>query len=132
MLLTLPDDGLTVAVLSNSDSTNPGKVADAVARLALGLAVFEPKDLALTPADLSRFSGEFAFEGIPLEIRLFERDGQLFGQATGQKENRLLYQGGGEFRASFDAAVKFVFEEGSRDSFVLHQNGKTIPAKRKK
>jgi len=132
MLLTLPDDGLTVAVLSNSDAIGPGKLADTVARLALGLAVFEPKDLALSPTDIARFSGEFAFEGIPLEIRLFERDGKIWAQATGQGENRLLYQGEGEFRASFDAQVKFVFEPDSADSFVLHQGGGTVPAKRKK
>lgn len=132
MLVTLPDDGLTVAVLSNSNAMNTGKVADAVARVALGQAAFEPKDLALSPADIARFSGEFAFEGIPLEIRFFERDGQMWAQATGQKEARLLYQGEGEFRASFDAAVKFVFTEGSADSFMLHQGGGTVPAKRKK
>jgi CubicO group peptidase (beta-lactamase class C family) len=132
MLLTLPDDGITVAVLSNSDAMNPGKVADVVARLALGLTVFEPKDLALTPADIARFSGEFAFEGIPLEIRLFERDGKMWGQATGQSETRLLYQGDGEFRASFDPEVKFVFAPGSADSFTLYQGGGTVPAKRKK
>lgn len=132
MLLTLPDDGITVAVLSNSDAMNPGKVADSVARLALGLAVFEPKDLAMSPADVARFSGEFAFDGIPLEIRFFERGGQFWAQATGQKEARLLYQGEGEFRASFDAAVKFVFVKDSADSFVLHQGGRTMPANRKK
>jgi D-alanyl-D-alanine carboxypeptidase len=132
VLLTLPDDGLTVAVLSNSDSVNPGNVADTVARQALGLAVFEPKDLALSPADMARFSGEFAFEGIPLEIRLFERDGRLWAQATGPRETRLLYQGDGEFRASFDTKVKFVFAEGSADAFVLHQGRGTVPAKRKK
>lgn len=130
MLLTLPDDGVTVAVLSNSDGMNPGKVADDVARAALGLTVFEPKDLELSAADIARFSGEFAFEGIKLEIRLFERDGKMWSQATGQKETRLLYQGDDEFRASFDTAVKFVFAENG-ESFVLHQNG-TVPAKRKK
>ncbi|MFM9995765.1 MAG: serine hydrolase domain-containing protein [Phycisphaerales bacterium] len=133
-LLTLPDDGLTVAVLSNSDAVNSGRVADTVARLALGLAVFEPKDLALSPTDIARFSGEFAFESIPLEIRFFDRDGKMWAQATGQQENRLLYQGDGEFRASFDATVKFVFAAGAdrADSFVLHQGGGTISAKRKK
>lgn len=130
-LLSLPDDGLTVAVLSNSDAVNSGRVAETVARRALGLAVFEPKDLTLSPADIARFSGEFAFEGISLDIRFFERDGKMWAQATGQPENRLLYQGDGEFRASFDTAVKFVFAADS-DSFVLHQGGGTVSARRKK
>lgn len=132
LLVALPDDGVTVAVITNSDAMSPRNIADAVARLALGLADFEPKDLALSPADLTRYCGEFAFEGIPLEIRLFERDGKVWGRATGQEEARLLYQGEGEFRASFDENVKFVFAAGSGDSFVLHQGGGTIGAKRKK
>ena len=43
-------------------------------------------------------------------------------------------QGDGEFRASFDAQVKFVFAAGgdSTDSFVLHQGGGSVLAKRKK
>lgn len=132
MLLALPDDGLTIAVLSNSDTVSPGKVADSIARAAVGISEFQPKDLAMSEADFARYSGEFAFEGIPLEIRFFERDGKMWGQATGQKEASLLYQGEGEFRASFDPLVKFVFAKDSADSFALHQNGRTITAKRKK
>ncbi|MBX3388554.1 MAG: beta-lactamase family protein [Phycisphaeraceae bacterium] len=136
MLLTLPADDkhaddLTVAVLVNNDSINSGKFADIVAKNALGIEVFEPKDLDLTEAEIARFKGDFAFEGIPLEIKLFDRDGKMWAQATGQKETRLLYQGNGEFRPTFDTDVKFVFDEGSSDSFVLHQGGQ-IPAKRKK
>jgi len=132
ILIFLPQDGVVVAALSNSEALSPGKLADAVARAAVGIAEFQPKDLALSQADFTRFSGEYAFDGIPLEIRLFERDGKLWGQATGQKEASLLYQGDGEFRASFDPLVKFVFAKDSADSFVLHQNGRTIPANRKK
>lgn len=130
-LVTFPDDQLTIAILINSDAVSPGKLGDNLARHALGIPVFEPKDLDLSAADITRFSGDFAFQGIPLEIKLFERDGKLYAQATNQKETRLLYQGNGEFRPSFDTNVKFVFEEGSADNFVLHQNGQ-IPAKRKK
>ncbi len=136
MLFTLPPDdknpdALTVAVLSNSEAANSGKLADAIAMYALGLEVFQPKDLPLSAADITRFSGDFAFEGIPLEIKLFEREGKMYAQATNQKETRLLYQGNGEFRPTFDTNVKFIFTDGSADSFILYQNGQ-IPAKRKK
>ncbi|MBL8885774.1 MAG: beta-lactamase family protein [Phycisphaerales bacterium] len=136
MLLTLPadeknPDTITVAVLSNSERINSGRFADTVTRYALGLEVFQPKDLDLSESDLARFSGEYAFEGIPLEIRLFARDGKLWAQATGQSESRLLYQGNNEFRPTFDTNVKFVFPAANADSFVLHQRGE-ITAKRKK
>jgi len=132
ILISLPEDGVVVAALSNSEAVSPGKLADVVARAAAGITEFQPKDIALSQADFARFSGEYAFDGIPLEIRLFERDGKLWGQATGQQEASLLYQGEGEFRASFDPLVKFVFTKESADSFVLHQNGRTITANRKK
>lgn len=130
-LITLPDDEVTVAVLLNSEAMSPGKVADTVARLALGIPVFEPKDLSLSKPEIERFSGEFAFDDIPMEIRLFERDGKMWAQATGQGETQLYFQGGDEFRASFDPQVKIVFEAGSGDVFTLHQGGETR-AKRKK
>lgn len=134
MLLTLPKDDnnpdtLTVAVLSNSESYNSGKLADIIARYALGIPVFEPKDFQLTTEDFARFTGDFAFEGIPLEIKFFEKDNQLWSRATGQGEIRLLYQGNDEFRAAFDSTVKIIFD--GPDAFTLHQ-GRAIPAKRKK
>ncbi|MCK6477688.1 MAG: hypothetical protein L6Q35_12760, partial [Phycisphaerales bacterium] len=111
---------------------NPGTVADTVARLALGIPVFEPKDLSLSRPEIDRFSGVFAFDDIPMEIRLFERDGKMWAQATGQGETQLYFQGGDEFRPSFDPQVKIVFEAGSGDVFTLHQGGGEHRAKRKK
>ena len=146
-LLTLPpndelktaDDRITVAIIANVDSFNSKLIADDVTRIALGVKVFEPKDLVVTPTLAQRYCGEYAFQGIPLEIVLVERDGKIWAKATGQSENRLLYQGDSEFRATFDPTVKFVFPESSADepagtpagSFVLFQGGGEIPAKRK-
>lgn len=132
MLGYLPDEKLTVAVISNCEALNPGKVADSIMRAALGIAEFVPKDLPVSDAELARFTGIYAFETMPLELTVSVQDGKVLAQATGQKATRLLYQGNGEFRADFDPQVKFVFPagDGPAPGFTLHQNGQH-PAKRK-
>lgn len=128
-----PKDGLSVAVISNCDGLPPAKIAEEIAIAALDIKEFVPADLEVPAEEVARFVGEYAFTDIPLELKVFERDGKVWARATGQRENRLLYQGKGEFRAEFDPKVKFVFPEGSgpAEGLVLHQRGEQT-AKRKK
>ena len=50
------------------------------------------------------------------------RDGAIFVLATGQPEAKALRQSNGEYRASFDPAVRIVFEPGDTSpGFTLHQ-----------
>ena len=134
-LTYLPEEKLTVAVISNCDSLSPAKVADSILRAALGVKEFVAADMEISGDEFKRFAGQYKFETIPLEISFFERDGKMWCIATGQKEARLLYQGKGEFRAEFDHTVRFVFPETKGDEpaeeFVLHQGGE-VRAKRKK
>lgn len=68
VLVHLPDDGLTVAVLQNTDGANEDAltVAGAVLRAALGLG---PPTLAPVPAgDLVRFAGRYDDEGGGFDI----------------------------------------------------------------
>jgi hypothetical protein len=133
MLAYLPEEKLTVAVISNSDSFNPGRVAESVMRAALGIEEFVPRNEAVSAAEMARFAGEYRFETIPMEIKFFEQDGKMMAQATGQKPARLLYQGNGEFCAEFDPAVEFVFAagEGPAEGFVLHQGGEHKAVRKK-
>jgi len=132
MLAYLPDDKVTVAVISNCDAFNPGRVADSIMRAALGLTEFVALDLPVHAAEASRFAGEYASEEVPFEISIVERAGQVFAQSPGQRETRLLYQGKGEFRPDFDHQVRIVFPagDGPAAGLVLHQGGE-LAAKRK-
>ncbi len=132
MLAYLPEEKITVAVISNCDSLSPGTVADAIMRAALGMDEVPTKDLPVSAAEHARFAGEFAFEDIPMTIKIFEQDGKVMAQGSGQGATRLLYQGNGEFRAEFGPGVKIVFPagEGPAATLVLHQNGEHT-AKRK-
>lgn len=83
------------------------------------------------PAELvARLSGDWTFTEIGLDAKVFERQGKLMLQATGQGAFRLMWQGEREFRADFDTDVRLEFAEDGK-SVALHQNGKTAKGVRK-
>jgi CubicO group peptidase (beta-lactamase class C family) len=133
MLLYLPDDQVHVAVISNSEVASSEKLAMEIARAALGIEKPAVKDLALTEAQMKPYLGNYKFQAIPLELRVFIEDGKLMSQATNQPKIRLLPQGEHEFRADFDHDVKLVFtlENDQATSFMLHQGGAQLIATRK-
>lgn len=129
-----PDDSLHIAVISNGEAVNPEPLVRSIARASLSMPEVEIKDLALTAEQIKPLLGKFVIERINQPIKFTEKDGKVHAQAQGQREVPLLYQGNGEFRASFDTEVKMVFElspDGSpAKSFTLHQNGAELKALR--
>lgn len=87
------------------------------------------------PAKMKRYVGVYASPAIPLKITVSVKDGQLFGQATGQPQFPLTPTS--EFEFKFDAAgVVLVFAESKVgegfDSLRLKQAGQDIPFKKEK
>ena len=109
MLSAYPDDSLIVVVLANSEDANTGRIAQRIARAAFGIAEPVVRDLAVSAAEQARFAGTYRLNDA-LDLRVFGRGDSLMVQATGQGVSRLLSQGGGVFLASFDPAVRIVFE----------------------
>jgi D-alanyl-D-alanine carboxypeptidase len=130
VLFWLPDEDLHVAVISNGEALSSEKLADAIAYAALGTEPQKVKDEAIPKELIARLSGEYAFAGIGMDSKIFEREGKLMLQASGQEAFRLLWQGGLEFRAAFDNEVKLVFAADGR-SLVLHQGGRKADGVRK-
>jgi D-alanyl-D-alanine carboxypeptidase len=121
-----PDDSLTIVVLANSESAQPGRLAEEIARAVLGVAKPVVKDLALAAADLARFTGTYALG--PMQIRVFESSGKLQAQAPGQGAFGLRWQGDSTFIASFDDNVTLVFRSAAQGgapaaAFTLVQGG---------
>ncbi len=129
MLLWIPDDDLHVAVVSNGEPLSSAKIADEITLAVLGIAKPPIRDEPVPAERMELLAGEYRIEAIGLDARVFVRDGKLHLQATGQSDFRLLWQTGGEFRASFDDDVKVVFADDGQ-SFTLHQGGGVFPAKR--
>ncbi len=130
MLAHYPDDGVTIAVLANSEDARPGQLAQRLARVALGLPLPVVRDLPLGAAERARYVGSYALGRMTL--RIFERGDSLFSQATGQAAARLRSQGAHRFIPTFDDAVSIDFEmSGDRATgLVLHQGGRDVRAAR--
>lgn len=132
MLSFFPEQELHIAVISGSEDASASDLADAIAFSALGLVEEEILDLELSADAMRCYAGRYRLEDGSLDAAVFVRDGKLFLQATGQPEFRLKAQGNHEFRADFDTDVKLVFAAGDEPapSFILHQGGSKIAAKR--
>jgi len=128
-LVHYPDDDLYVAVIANGGSS-AGRLGEEISRAALDIEL-NIADLTPSADEIARFTGHYVIQNIELAARIFEKDGFVYLQATDQPAIRLLYQGRGEFRASFDPNVKVVFDaestEPKADRFILFQGGAQLP-----
>lgn len=125
-----PADTLTIAVLANSESARPARLAEDIARLVLGVARPVVRDLPLGMGEIARFAGTYAVGTV--QVRVFESSGKLVMQATGQQPFGLRWQGDSSFVATFDDNVKVVFSASlpRATSFALFQGGHAETAKR--
>lgn len=135
-LARFPGDGVTVAVISNSQPISSKRVADALSRAALG--VVEPAGpvaVALSETEAARCEGIYAFPGTDWEITIIRRDGKLFSQSAGDLDSAMIYVGKGEFSTVlYDKNVRLVFDlAGDKPApiFVLHDGVAALTAKRK-
>jgi len=129
-LAYFPDDGVTVAVLDNTEDASPGRLADHLARVALGVPLPVVRDLPLSAAERALYVGSYALG--PMTLRVFEQGDALLAQATGQGADRLRSQGRHVFVPTFDENVRIEFEvAGDRATgLVLHQGGRVLRAAR--
>jgi hypothetical protein len=138
MLQYFPSDTLAIAVLVNTNGPWADRIANNIARAALGVTlVASPArlaDLPTTAEERARFAGTYRLvlpNGRTLNLRVFERDGKVLSQADGQGEIRLLYQGNSTFGAAFDRSMRLTFAPGSPTPKVtLLQGGATIDGPR--
>ncbi len=122
MLLWLPGEDLHIAVISNGEALSSEELADSIAYAVLGIEPPVVRDEPI-PAELgASLSGDYVFAGIGLDARVFEREGKLMVQGSGQEAFRILWQGGLEFRAEFDTDVRLVFAADG-ESLVIYQGG---------
>lgn len=124
-LAYFPEDSLTIAVLVNTEGSNPWDIAREVVRTVFGTTPPPVEEMPLSNSERERFVGWYDLGD--LQVRVFVRDEQLMAQATGQPAFTLLYQGDNTFVASFDHSVTMRFEVRGHLSvgFMLEQGGQT-------
>ncbi|HEX6063292.1 MAG TPA: serine hydrolase domain-containing protein [Longimicrobiales bacterium] len=107
-----PADTLTVAILTNTGAANVTRLQRRMARAALGMPDFKPKDLPLTAAELARFAG--SYQDGENAIQVSSEGGKLFWkQPSWTKPERLRSEGGGVFIPESDEDVRITFLPGN-------------------
>jgi CubicO group peptidase (beta-lactamase class C family) len=138
MLMYYPADTLTIAVFANTNGPWADRVANNIARAALGAPLTASParlaDLPTTVEERARFAGTYRLvlpNGQTLNLRVFEREGRLMAQGEGQGEVPLRYQGNSVFGAAFDRSLRLTFAPGNpAPKVILVQGGATMDGPR--
>jgi CubicO group peptidase (beta-lactamase class C family) len=107
-----PDDTLHVVALANTAS-NPQRLADQIARVALGLPLLTPPTgIALAGSERARYVGAYTLTGPAAQkapARVFEQDGALYWQLGGRPPRRLIALGDHAFALQEVPGVRITF-----------------------
>jgi D-alanyl-D-alanine carboxypeptidase len=117
----LPNEGVYVAVLCNSDSpaADPGYLAKKIAALALGDPFPEPATITLDPKILERYAGVYQIDGTSTRTVTVEK-GRLYTQRSGGE--RLEARPGSETDFFYDKSLtrlRFVPDASGRATDML-------------
>ncbi|WP_172449441.1 serine hydrolase domain-containing protein [Bowmanella denitrificans] len=132
----LPEKGLAITALSNGVNYSFNDVLIAMLSACFDMPVRPPEfatAIDTKDMDLQRFVGNYVSSQLPLEIKVFVQDKQLFAQASGQgafpltavNEREFVFEQAG-IRMSFDAT-----DEPQFSGFVLKQGGGVFQYQRK-
>ncbi|MGD1930840.1 MAG: serine hydrolase [Leptolyngbyaceae cyanobacterium] len=129
---SLPDQGLTIAVLSNVENANPPIMAEGLLAILQGQPASLPANeeaVTLPPEVLERYVGTYQVTP-EFQVITTVESGQLYLQGTGQPKIPLYAASESEFFARV-LEFRIVFNTAPDDtveSATLFQNGQELPA----
>jgi D-alanyl-D-alanine carboxypeptidase len=125
-----PADSVGIVVLVNTSAGRPGVIEEPIARAAHNLPRHVIADLPLDAAQRARYLG--TYDVGQRQVRIFERDGVLMAQPTGQTAVRMRYQGEHTFQLDAPQAIRLVFDASGNPApaFTLHQGAGVLSATR--
>ena len=120
-----PEDELTVVVLANTGSADPGVLETRIARLMLGIPDAPIVEVELSSAELEMYAGAYNPGRAPIAVRLV--DGELRMRGA-----RLVPLGDHRFVMESDpyAPITFTMEDDIAVSMTLEREGSTTVAPR--
>lgn len=131
---SLPDEGVTVAVLSNVENANPSKIAEDLLAILKGQPYELPTNeeaITIAPEVLERYVGTYQVTP-EFQVTIAVESEQLHIQGTGQPQIPLYPTSETEFFARM-LEFRIVFNtapDGTVESATLLQNGQELPAPR--
>ena len=121
-----PEENISFAILSNGVNMDHNDVAIGVLSILFGkkyrLPLFGEAALNMVEK-IDAYIGEFETEEFPLDISIFDIDGQLFGRATGQSQFPLSQMEDGSFEFE-PANITVTFDDlkdGKYQGFTFFQ-----------
>jgi D-alanyl-D-alanine carboxypeptidase len=125
----LPDDGLTIVVLSNIEQAPVGRIAHLVSALYLDPKLANGAKGPTTAAERTRCLGRYQLSPL-VTIEITQDGARLFAQATGQPRTELFRESDSTYFVTI-APILLTFAPGDRAPEILvHQGGKDTVAKR--
>ena len=125
----LPDDGLTIVVLSNIEQAPVGRIAHLVSALYFDPKLAKGVKGPTTAAERARCLGRYQLSPL-VTIEITQDGGRLFAQATSQPRTELFRESDSTFFVTV-APMLLTFAPGDRaPEVVVHQGGKDTVAKR--
>lgn len=131
-ILRVLDEKVVVITLANMSTPGAGKLAQELAKVALGIPLPEaPKEIPLGTEKLNDYPGVYPLA--PQFSLTVRNDGsQLTVQGTGQQPNGVFPYAPDKFSSkAVDAQLEFTRgPDGKVDGVILHQNGRDMKAPR--
>lgn len=135
-LAIIPDAGVTIILLSNINNDLLGGITNSLAAAALGKPYelpVTPKQTTISAEELLAYNGEYQLAPT-FSIKVWDTDGKLMAQATGQGAFELFAEKKDHFFLKVvDARMEFLRSAtGEVESLILHQSGRSMPGKKVK
>jgi CubicO group peptidase (beta-lactamase class C family) len=113
-------DDLTISLIVNGENYSQNDIMIGILSIYYKLPYPFPNFKKLDAELIQKYSGTFASKDIPLKITVFEKEGNLLAQATGQPSFPLTFSRDDVF---VFAAAGIEMEFTSSTSFILKQGG---------
>ena len=108
-----------ISLIVNGENYNRNDIMIGVLSIYYKLPFPFPKFEKISPEIIEKYSGNYSSKDLPLKINIFEKDGELLAQATGQSSFPLTMKDVKTFIFA-QAGIVMEFEE---NSFTLNQGG---------
>lgn len=135
-MFIFPKAKVGVVVLTNTSTDVTTTLGEKILQALLGMnpePIVVRKSIELAPDVLKTYVGKYALSPF-FAIEVFEEDGKLMAQATGQGKHQIFPSAEGEFFYKVvDAQISFVKDaeqQGRVTKLILHQNGMDLPGTR--
>lgn len=115
-----PTEKLSICLQVNGDNFNTNDIMIGILSIYYKIPFPFPNFEKINAELIAKYSGTYASKDIPLKITIFEKEGELLAQATGQSSFQLTIKDEKTFIFA-QAGIKIIFD--ANNSFILNQGG---------